>query len=286
MGKRLVVVSRPLHGLGNRVRLVLSGLALAESTGRRFDYYWPVGPNFGARMTDLWEFRPSLSPLQELVLRVRSPLADPQELASHTSRRIWHVRSGSTLPLPEDALDWHRLLAELSLNPTLAQLVRETHAAQFGQRPYVGVMVRAHANAHSLTKQHSPISWYVDRMRELQAQLGDVGFFISADTRQAADRLRAAFPGAYAADKSGSYNSRLALQESVVDLYLLACSTHILGPHHSSFPELAYFLALGQVPLETSVGESFARVRPPVSLSIAPNPVRPRQRVPVDSFTS
>ncbi len=64
----------------------------------------------------------------------------------------------------------------------------------------------------------------------------------------------------------------------MVDLYLLASSCHILGPHFSSFPELAHFLTLGQVPLETSVGDSYAEVRPPLRVSIAADPVTPRLR--------
>lgn len=278
---RLIVASRPLHGLGNRVRLVLSGQALAKATERRFDYYWPTGRGFGSRFTDLWEFQGSISSVASRAFQVVAPFRDPASLMTEAaaSARIWHVRSGSSLPLPPQAPDWHRSLAELPLNRGLAETVRRIHAAEFGDRPYVGVMVRTHENAHELTKRHSPLAWYVDRMEEMRTEHPEIRFFLSCDTVAGAAELQRRFPASFSQQKSGGYNSAQAIQESVIDLYLLAASSHILAPHHSSFPELSHFLALGQVPLETSVGESYAQVRPPLNLSTTPDPTKPSRRV-------
>ncbi|HEY3337301.1 MAG TPA: hypothetical protein VGK18_02255 [Propionicimonas sp.] len=283
MRQRLIVASKPLHGLGNRVRLVLSGRSLADSTGREFAYYWPVGSGFGARLTDLWDFQASISGITDLALRVVAPYRDPRALVDDPRAGrlpIWHIRSANALPLPQGVASWHESLAALSLSPALAESVRALHDREFGVEPYVGVMVRTHRNSHDQTKQHSPLSWYVTRMHELQEELGDIRFYLSCDTAEADARLRGEFPTATSLAKTGSYNSRTAIEESVIDLYLLASSCHILGPHYSSFPELAHFLTLGQVPLETSVGDSYAQVRPPVTLSIAGDPVVPRLRTP------
>lgn len=281
MQSRLIVASRPLHGLGNRVRLVLSGQALAQATGRRFDYYWPTGSGFGARLTDLWDFQRSLSAASDLALRAIAPYRDAAGLVRDPNAArlpIWHIRSGNVLPVPDGAQDWHQAFAALRLRPELAGTVRELHRREFGDRPYVGVMVRTHQNAHDKTKLHSPLAWYVDRMHELAEEGGGIRFYLSCDTREAELELKRLFPGAASLPKTGAYNSRTAIEEAVVDLYLLASSCHILGPHFSSFPELAHFLTLGQVPLETSVGDSYAEVRPPLRVSIAADPVTPRLR--------
>ncbi len=281
MRRRLIVASRPLHGLGNRVRLVLSGESLARATGRAFDYFWPVGAGFGAHLTDLWVFQESLGPLAHLALRVVAPYRDPVAVLADPSsdeQRIWHFRSGNALPHRHGAADWHQALANLSLQPGPASKVRDVHAREFGASPYVGVMVRTHPNAHAQTKAHSPLEWYVRRMRELEEEAPGIRFFLSCDTPGADAELRRAFPSATSLPKSGGYNTRPALEEAVVDLYLLAGSCHILGPHYSSFPELAHFLTLGQVPLETSVGDSYAQVRPPVVPSLVEDPVRPSVR--------
>lgn len=277
---RLIVASRPLHGLGNRVRLVLSGQALAAATKREFDYYWPIGRGFGSRFTDLWQYQPSISPLASGALRIISPFRDPKSLTNEAAATapIWHLRSGSVLPLPPQAPDWHQALADLKLNPALAAEVRRLHNEAFGDQPYVGVMVRAHEVAHEQTKLHSPLSWYVERMQEMRREHPDLRFFLSCDTPAAEAELRDKFQGSVSQLKSGEYNTAKAIQEAVIDLYLLASSAHILAPHYSSFPELSHFLTLGQVPLETSVGESYAKVRPPLRLSTAPDPTRPSQR--------
>ncbi len=281
MRQRLIVASKPLHGLGNRVRLVLSGQALARSVGRDFDYYWPVGSGFGARLTDLWAFQDSITPLTDLALRLVAPYRDPVALVNDPQagrQPTWHIRSPNALPLPDGVPSWHDSLAALQLTPVLADAVRTLHGREFGAEPYVGVMVRTHQNAHDQTRRHSPLSWYVSRMHEVQDATGGLRFYLSCDTPEADALLRSEFPSATSLPKSGAYNSRQAIEESVIDLYLLAGSCHILGPHYSSFPELAHFLTLGQVPLETSVGDSYAQVRPPVVLSIADDPVAPRLR--------
>ena len=283
MRRRLIVASRPLHGLGNRVRVVLSGQALAYATNRSFDYHWPVGTAFGARLTDLWDFQDSISAASNLALRVLAPYRDATALVRDPDadrRPLWHIRSGNALPLPDGAPDWHAALAALTLQADLTATVRSLHGREFGSRPYVGVMVRTHETAHDQTKLHSPLSWYVRRMQELREELDGIEFYLSCDTAQAQTELKRLFPGSASLRKSGAYNSRQAIGEAVIDLYLLASSCHILGPHYSSFPELAHFLTLGQVPLETSVGDSYARVRPPVTLSVAVDPVVPRLREP------
>lgn len=287
MQPRLIVASRPLHGLGNRVRLVLSGQALAQATGRRFDYHWPVGSGFGARLTDLWEFQDSLPATTDLAFRIVAPYRDPAALLRDPGARrlpIWHIRSGNALPVPDGAPDWHAAFASLRLRPGLAAAVRQLHTREFGALPYVGVMVRTHRNAHVQTKLHSPLEWYVERMRELQREHAGIRFYLSCDTPEAEAVLKEQFAGAASLQKSGAYNSRAAIEEAVVDLYLLASSCHILGPHFSSFPELAHFLTVGQVPLETSVGDSFAQVRPALSLSVADDPVVPRRRNRADRW--
>jgi hypothetical protein len=289
MRQRLIVASKPLHGLGNRVRLVLSGRVLAEATSREFAYYWPVGSGFGARLTDLWDFQDSIAPVTDLALRLVAPYRDPVALMNDPQAGrlpIWHIRSPNALPLPDGVPSWHDSLAALHLEPALADAVRSLHRREFGAAPYVGVMVRTHQNAHAQTKLHSPLSWYITRMHELQDALGDLRFYLSCDTSEADALLRAEFPTATSLPKSGAYNSRQAIGESVIDLYLLASSCHVLGPHYSSFPELAHFLTLGQVPLETSVGDSYAKVRPPVALSVADDPVTPRLRTAVGPATT
>ena len=122
-----------------------------------------------------------------------------------------------------------------------------------GGEPYIGVMVRAHAVSNSETLQFSPLEWYIDRMRELRSDHPGIRFFLSADTMDAQAEVIAAIPGTVALEDKGGYNTKAALVSSVVDLYLLAGSAHLVAPHYSSFPEVAQKLAGPALRLETSM---------------------------------
>ena len=63
----------------------------------------------------------------------------------------------------------------------------------------------------------------------------------------------ALIPGCVGQRDKGPYNSTQAVRASVVDLYLLASSGYLLGPHFSSFIHLAEHLAGDRLVLETPV---------------------------------
>ena len=50
------------------------------------------------------------------------------------------------------------------------------------------------------------------------------------------EAIVARVPGTSGQTDKGPYNSTAALKSAVVDLYLLAASSHLLAPHYSSFP--------------------------------------------------
>jgi hypothetical protein len=68
-------------GLGNRIRALLGGLALAKMQGRKFYYVWRVDKKFAASMTDLWDFKYPLSnePLAKLKIS-----KSPTKLLAHS----------------------------------------------------------------------------------------------------------------------------------------------------------------------------------------------------------
>ena len=97
------------------------------------------------------------------------------------------------------------------------------------------------------------MEWFVRRMTEIRDGDPAVGFFLSCDVPEVQQEVVARVPETVGLAEKGSYNSRQAVQSAVIDLYLLAASSHLLAPHYSSFPELAHFLAGERFDLETSV---------------------------------
>ncbi|WP_374311550.1 hypothetical protein [Microbacterium sp.] len=277
----VIAVTRKRHGLGNRLRVTLGGLSLARFSDRDFAFVWPTGPDFGADFDELWQFgRKRISTLRSRLLTLRHPYRrhDLEWLDAAREDRVWQIRTAHALHLPAGARSWGEELQELAPVPEIAGRVSSFYSRHLADTPYVGVMVRAHAVSNTETLKHSPVSWYIKRMRQVAAEHPGVRFFLSADTDQAQQEVIDAVPGTVALGDKGGYNTKAALISSVVDLYLLASSTHLLAPHYSSFPEIAQQLAGPSLRLETSMTEAHTQFGPEDRLSVVVDPLRPSVR--------
>lgn len=283
-GRSIVAVTRKFHGLGNRARVVFGARALARSTDRLLYTVWPVTTAFGARLDQLWEVDiPTVPQWFSRAMSVRYPYRD--ETLSWTSdvgnQRVWQIRTAHALHLPGGASAWERELHAVRPVQRIADRVRRFHDDELRGHVWIGVMIRAHPHSHAETLAASPVEWYVRRLRALREEHGDVRFYISADTEQAQQEVMSAIPGCVGLTGKGAYNSVAGLRAAVADLYLLAASAHLIGPHFSSFPELATRLAgSNMIKLETSRTDESRRFQP-ASATAAPDPLRPHERVPL-----
>lgn len=279
MTGRVIAVPRLRHGLGNRVRVLLSAWDLAESLGRDFRYVWPTGRPFGARLDELWHVEADeVSSVRSRLLALRHPYRDATDTWREAAADdpIWQIRTAQPIELDGRIDRWHERFRRLRPVEQIEGRALDAFDDGLRGRPYIGVMVRSHAVSHQKTLEASPLEWYIERMAELHRQRPAMPFYVSADTVEAWDRVAAVFPDIHGVRDKGDYNSREALQAAVVDLYLLASSSHILGPHYSSFPEMAQYLAGSSVVLETSqAGKS-----PQSSFrgAIVADPMRPSAR--------
>lgn len=277
----VIAVTKKLHGLGNRLRVTLGSRSLARWASRDFAYTWPTGAAFGATFDELWQFgEKRISTARSRALALRHPYRrhDLEWLDSARDDRIWQVRTAHALHLPPDATPWGEELQSLAPVPAIAGRVESFFSQHLAEQPYIGVMVRAHAISNTETLRHSPVSWYIERMREVSAEHPGMRFFLSADTAQAQAEVIDAVPGTVALDDKGGYNTKAALVSSVVDLYLLAGSTHLLAPHYSSFPEIAQQLAGPSLRLETSMTQPPTRFGADDRPSLVSDPLRPSIR--------
>ena len=271
-----VAQTLPHLGLGNRVRSVLGVRSLAFAEGREFAYSWPVGRAFGARFDELWRVEDRTVPYTPL--RVLGQLGRYRDgrlgwLDDHARRDpLWIVRTAHELPDPA----WRDTFRALRPVPQVSDRVQMEFSGHLAGRPYVGVMIRAHAVSHEQTQQHSPLSWYVAQMRAIREADPDLDFFVSCDVPKVQRQVQEQFDRCYALTDKGGYNSPEALRAAVTDLYLLAGAQHLLGPHFSSFPELAQYLAGNHLRLQTSLsGPSFD---PAAARRLVSDPLHPAQR--------
>lgn len=280
--KALIAYNGYNTGLGNRIRVVLGALSLAELENRRFAYVWPRGTLFESRFSDLWDFREGtvVSRAVSRVLARRWPYVD------HTltwldddarRRRLWQIQTGSPIGLPPEAAPWTERFRALRPVPEIADRVTALFDRELRGRPYIGVMIRAHTKAHARTLEQSPVEWYAKRMTEIRADHPDVPFYVSCDVPEVQDAVCDEVGNCVAQRDKGSFNSAAALRSSVVDLYLLGCAGYLVGPHFSSFVHLAENLAEDRIALETSVtgpGDVAGFTR----LGLAVDPLRPAVR--------
>lgn len=278
MRKAIVVYNLRTNGLGNRIRVSLGARKLAEATDRHLFVVWPTGKAFRPRFSDLWEGR-----LGTPFPRVASKLLarafpyrkkDLRAIREDDAAAVWQIQTGSVLEVPEGVGDWEDDLRALVPIPAIADEVRQHHAA-FGGEPYIGVQVRSHATSHGITRQSSPVEWFRDRLDAVRAAAPGVRFFLSCDRPDVQREFLARYPGSVAIDDKGGYNSVRGVQSAVADSYLLAGSGHIIGPHYSSFVELAVKLAHHRVGLDTSLNPLEVDV---AALTTVTDPLRPAVR--------
>lgn len=274
----IVSVSRYRWGLGNRVRTLLGAAKLAQATDRSLAYVWPTGREFGPRMTDLWDFPHRRIPqVASRALALRYPYLDEKLgwLDDQAGRTVWQIRTPHALELPTSMGSWTEMLRELRPAAAISDRVRQFAAGNLGDEAYVGVMIRAHDRSHSKTLATSPVEWFLTRMDELGATHPGIRFFVSCDVAEVAQEVCQRVPGAVTQADKGEYNTVIGVQAAVADLYLLAGSGYILGPHWSSFVDLASYLAGEILPLVTPGTQG-----PPGELYPTPaaDPLRPWAR--------
>lgn len=245
----LIAINGMWAGLGNRMRFTLSAQAVAAAEGRNFYYSWPVGERFGPQLTDLWDFRQTrLEPSS-----VRHEFTEKDDLMQLRDRDTWAIRSDSVIRGDGSEQSWEELFR--GLVPTLSVRRRLARTKlQLRGRPYVGVQIRASEKSHELTLEASPVSWFIDRMHDMLREEPRTLFFLSCDTPEAQQEVLASVRRVVALPMEQGYNTVGSVRKSVADLYLLARSRYLLGPHWSSFVHLAWALSDRRQPLETSRG--------------------------------
>jgi hypothetical protein len=279
-----------LEGLANRIRVLLSGVALEEATGRRFTLLWPKAAGCAAAYEELftnpWRVE-TVEYAAALVLRYVGgyrgaalpnfnlpgdiePFRTPDWLVPWEPNWLgrW-MRHGSPRPItPMERQVQARcaqLMDQLQPVPFVASQVQQFAAAHF--RPQ---MIGVHLRQGDLAAQRPDVTgnWQgvfplVDRWL---AECPDAGIFLCTDDGAVHPSkglatptvgVRAAFLSRYGQrvvttiPRSLDRRDPISIQDALVDLLLLRRTQYFAGTKSSSFSELA---ALGRTVPKAEVG--------------------------------
>jgi hypothetical protein len=251
----------PGGGLCNRMAMVDSALALGRTLGRPVHLVWVLRPELNARFEDLFEPLPGL----ERVVQVKAygswghlKLRLRKGLARLLGTEVWGHRFLDRLCADRQAL-LERARAARGLRirgdgrffedgPRFRGFAPERRVAtrvaalEPALRDAVGVHVRRTDNAEAI--RESPLSAYLEAMREEQAARPGCRFFVSTDAPDVLAALEDEFGAAvfHHAHEAFDRNDPRAIASAVVDLFSLAACRSLIGSRHSTFSIAAYEL--------------------------------------------
>ncbi|MCX6033078.1 MAG: hypothetical protein NT169_27815 [Chloroflexi bacterium] len=252
-------------GLSNRLRVLLSGLALAEASGREFKMLWPITPTCAAPFTDLFA---NPWPVQTVDASAVADLPyvsgwfghlpdllivhDPHVVVGHPG---WLIRP-EQFPGHEPLLACcQALFAELEPMAPIQHAVEE-----FRQRHFRPTMIGVHLRRGDLLRQRPDAAHNtaqaVAAVDHFLKEYPDAGILLCTDDDavdpntgrharkegiQETFRLRYGSRVIWTTPRSLDRRTPEAIQDALVDLWLLRATDCFVGTKASSFSELVVF---------------------------------------------
>ncbi|MBP1464232.1 hypothetical protein EYB53_000790 [Candidatus Chloroploca sp. M-50] len=257
--ERTLVVTSP-HGLGNRLRPLLSGMVLAEASQRHFSFLWTRTAACGAGFHDLFkndwqvqEVTPGVVDALPTWPRLPDVLADDEPKL--TIRTPYWLLTPSCHPAhPALMSRCAELLAELQPIPEIARKVTEFQASHFRPR-MIGVHLRRGDFTVVRRWQANNLGSSFHAVDKLLARWPDAGVLLCSDdiTPENSGQslpttgVHAAYQRRYGPHLIVRRPSSLdrstvgGVQEALVDLWLLRSVDAFVGTLDSSFSDVASF---------------------------------------------
>ncbi len=250
--------------MSNRLRVLLSGLALAEATNRQFTMLWPLTPACAAPFSDLFANPWPVATVDTAAIAglpyISGWFADvPDLLAARESRLVighptWLIRPGQFAGHDRLAARCRELFAELQPIPSIRQTVE-----RFRQECFRPTMIGVHLRRGDLLRQRPDVAANSDQalaaVDHYLAEFPDAGILLCTDDgsvepgtgRTSREGVRERFCARYGTNvvwttpRSLDRGTPAAIQDALVDLWLLRHSDCFVGSEGSSFSELALY---------------------------------------------
>ncbi len=261
-----MIIIQPSGGLCNRMRVINSGLRLAEERQDKLLVLWNCNAELNCPFDALFQ------PVTECTITNIHSVADLRKLFFQKTARTYLTNEDLLAHrTPAGALDrdyvkslrkniyiftweWfypskdYHLFAPIK--PLQARIDQMT--AQFGPS-CVGVHIRRTDNQPAIGK--SSTDAFIHSMHRELSLDPDTMFYLATDDKKEEERLRAHFPDRILSNQNRCLrrDSKEGIQDALLDLYTLASTRKIIGSYFSSFTDIA--ADMKKIPL-TIAGES------------------------------
>jgi hypothetical protein len=228
-------------GLCNRLRALISGGYLAGQSGRKLVLHWPPTDDCGARFCDLFT---------NSIAESDSPSDCPQPRRGSSPDEVRRAMQSSEPVIRMRECEWLVSAAERSqtiphfesLCPVNTVVEWLEAASRRFDRPAMGVHVRRGDFAEHLPKQYHidlpPLERYFEYLDDWRSTI-----FLATD---GGDAVEGSFRQRYGdrvvihPKRSSGRNTPEAIQDALVDVYLLQRCQAVIGTRYSSFSGLAW----------------------------------------------
>ena len=278
--KSLTLFSR--SGLANRLRVLVSGLAVAETAGRAFTMYWPRTPPCSAVFGELFSNKWPVIDVDVLDPSIASMHVDAwyepsgRQLLTDTRERIvlglntWVIKPGDR-STPEVGRRCNDHIRALQPIPELSERI-----AGFKARHFRPTMIGVHLRRGDFLRHRPDVAGNtkpaMDAVDKMLATAPDAGILLCTDDgaldpyRRETERegVREAFEARYGdrvvspVPRSLDRRKMEAVQDALVELWLLRETAMIVGTTGSSFS--GFTIAGRRVPY-VFLGGGLARYR-------------------------
>lgn len=251
--KRVIFVY-PYAGLCNRMRVMVSAIALARETNSKLVFFWQRGEDLNASFCSLFEKIPYTvidfhrnSIIQRLLFKLIGKVCNV--IGDDYIREVckpgykdglknidWFVKKASRL--------WFFLTCEqiypsfdfsiFRIKESLIKRIPEIDSANT-----IGIHIRRTDNLKSV--ECSPTSLFIEAMEQYIREDSTVKFFLSTDDQLEEKTLIDHFGNRIITytKRSLSRNSQEGIEDALIDLYSLARCKKIIGSYFSSFSDVA-----------------------------------------------
>lgn len=264
----------PHSGLGNRIRVIVSGLHFSDKTGEKLVIYWKKDNSLYCNFEDIYEHNEKFSIInvnffntllyrlkKTKVIRSISNFAlsnnfvfedkDVQEYVWDTGTNNINIEILSVHFKNYYFFTCHEFYFDayyLKFLKPIAEIQEkiENVAATFSKKT-IGIHIRR--TDHIVSINVSPLELFISIIRKDLKRDPDIDYFLATDDPAVETTLKKQFPGKFITYKKDFSRSTVkGIRDAMVDIYCLAATVKIYGSFYSSFSDIAS--RIGAIPLK------------------------------------